>query len=852
MAGMRATETSDQTVHRREKDRSNKASMRATETSEQTVHRREKDRSNKASMRATETSEQTVDRREKDRSNKASMRATKKASTVPVQQAIMTFHSDIKNGPDFVCSCCHRLMYNKSVVPCNLAKYTKCSNNLLECVFSACLRYVNDTGNEWVCKTCDRALKLGVMPLQAKANGLQLSLIPPELSDLNALELKLICLHVPFMKMVALPSGKQRSIHGPAVNVPSKVDTICNMLPRLPSQSELVPLKLKRKLAYRGHYMYDYITPQKLLDGLTFLKANNPLYANIDVNEEWLEAAMANDAELCECLVEQQNDSDEQPNDSQNSVPTVASPNPLNEIARDCSDSDDALLTAVHKLETIAGQNGFTIHDVPYDGNCMFSAIAYQLNSTSICDFDSNTLRQTVADYVGANRASYCDFVCHPVAQNDDHNADTEPQTQEDEYIDSIADPELQIELRWQKYIRCLKQGAWGDNIAMQAISDVLSVTINVLSSHYPMYSVTPRNHCADNEVFVGLIMQYHYLGLDKIPEQPQPTIPVQPAQPETSANCEPVAEQPEPVSDNELDDATIEEGDEHRRQISGAPQASMMCVENCESFRHAMCVAPAEGERPQNIITDLNFEAMSNPDKFPYGTGTFSSDRPRKLTYRKYFNQRLLDVDGRFARDLDYLFVAQYIVEAKQVLDDGNNFAMRQKPCRQFTAAQAKDQTILSQYVRKDKAYSFMKNIRGSPPYYQRTFYDLLAMIRQLGTPTWFFTLSAADLKWPDMIQTIAKQYGVYYSDDDVAALSFDDKSNWLKCNPVIAARHFQYRLNSLFQGFLKSAAKPLGEIVDYAIRIEFQARGSPHACTMLPFVTSISHVSSLMRMAN
>ena len=101
------------------------------------------------------------------------------------------------------------------------------------------------------------------MPLQAKANGLQLPEIPPELADLNALELRLICLRLPFMKMVALPSGKQRSIHGPAVNVPSKVDTVCNILPRLPSQSELIPLKLKRKLAYKGHYMYDYITPQK-------------------------------------------------------------------------------------------------------------------------------------------------------------------------------------------------------------------------------------------------------------------------------------------------------------------------------------------------------------------------------------------------------------------------------------------------------------------------------------------------------------------------------------------------------------------------------------------------------------
>ena len=82
---------------------------------------------------------------------------------------------------------------------------------------------------------------------------------------------------------------------------------------------------------------------------------------------------------------------------------------------------------------------------------------------------------------------------------------------------------------------------------------------------------------------------------------------------------------------------------------------------------------------RERNHDRYSNFEAMSNPDKFPYGVGTYSSERPRKLTYRKYFNQRLLDVDGRFSRD--HLFVAQYIVEAKQVSDDGNNFVWRQKP---------------------------------------------------------------------------------------------------------------------------------------------------------------------------
>ena len=151
----------------------------------------------------------------------------------------------------------------------------------------------------------DGTLKKGHMPLQAKANGLQLCPVPSQLSGLNLLELRLISLRVPFMKMVALPSGKQTCIHGPAVNVPSKVDTVCTVLPRLPSQAELIPFKLKRRMVYRGHYMYDYISPEKVLTALRWLKQNNPLYANIDINEEWLEQAMVNNEDLYAGLVQQ-------------------------------------------------------------------------------------------------------------------------------------------------------------------------------------------------------------------------------------------------------------------------------------------------------------------------------------------------------------------------------------------------------------------------------------------------------------------------------------------------------------------------------------------------------------------
>ena len=145
------------------------------------------------------------------------------------------------------------------------------------------------------------------------------------------------------------------------------------------------------------------------------------------------------------------------------------------------------------------------------------------------------------------------------------------------------------------------------------------------------------------------------------------------------------------------------------------------------------------------------------------------------------------------------------------------------------------KDASKMRELVRADHAYKLFKNVRGSPAYYQTLFYEVLAMMRQLGLPTWFFTVSAADMQWPDLLQTISRQYGTILSDDDVKNLSYQERTRLLRSNPVTAARHFQYRLELLFKDVLKSKANPLGEIIDYVIRIEFQARGSPHAHTVL-----------------
>ena len=108
----------------------------------------------------------------------------KGALSTPIDQAIITFLSRINVGPEFVCMVCHRLMYKVTVVPYNKSKYTKANSEVLEQVFCDAFNYINYDGKQWVCKTCDRALSRGNMPLQAKANNLQLDAIPAELSTI--------------------------------------------------------------------------------------------------------------------------------------------------------------------------------------------------------------------------------------------------------------------------------------------------------------------------------------------------------------------------------------------------------------------------------------------------------------------------------------------------------------------------------------------------------------------------------------------------------------------------------------------------------------------------------------------
>ena len=404
-----------------------------------------------------------------------------------VEDASKCFSSAVKEGPDYVCTCCHRLMYRKTEVQFKPTKYSKFSEEFMQTVFPPAILRTSTQQKIWVCRTCDYTLKRGKMPAQAKANNLVLEDVPVELSDLNTMEVRLISLRIPFMKMVALPCGKQRAIHGPAVNVPTDLHPVCNLLPRLPSQAQVVPMKLKRKLCYKGHYMYKYVRPAKVMAALEWLKVNNPLYQSLQVNSDWQHDAAQDDTELWDALSSQHSCQSSQGVAVQARVDT-ASMSPersIRDSAREQVDEDMATLTS------LARDRGFVVRDVPRDGNCLFSAVQLQLQKIGVQN-ESDTLRQRLVTYLQNHPYTHdgsChlrEFVAAPVANPDSYNADTEQPDEQDQLIDSIPDTDTQLQLRWSKYLQRLGSTAWGDHIAVQGLADMLHVDIHVLATLNP------------------------------------------------------------------------------------------------------------------------------------------------------------------------------------------------------------------------------------------------------------------------------------------------------------------------------------------------------------------------------
>ena len=251
----------------------------------------------------------------------------------------------------------------------------------------------------------------------------------------------------------------------------------------------------------------------------------------------------------------------------------------------------------------------------------------------------------------------------------------------------------------------------------------------------------------------------------------------------------------------------------------------------------------------PLSIFQDrYNLEVQAFPTLYPDGTNGFGTPRAIKISPLEYFQVRMLSADSRWACHPAYIFWACNIVEAIK-LQSSISIALRMlsfrdpssnrredrrtEEMRLLTAGQLRGRLDDNPHLREN-CYSFMRDIHGTQAYWNSVKIQLYAMFRTLGPPTFFITLSADDNNWTDLMVVLSKCKGQNLSEEQASELSPSEKRALMTTNPVVTARHFAHRFQCLSREVIKGTGQPIGEVLDFFWRIEFQLRGSPHVHSM------------------
>ena len=199
----------------------------------------------------------------------------------------------------------------------------------------------------------------------------------------------------------------------------------------------------------------------------------------------------------------------------------------------------------------------------------------------------------------------------------------------------------------------------------------------------------------------------------------------------------------------------------------------------------------------------------------------------------KKYFHQRLLNYTQKFSSDSDYIF---FVHSGMQKLNLSNhiNIAMRKVTSSQLTSGVlgSNFNEKVKEFIASDQAFTFM-NTKGTPAYGKKFLFDVLAMVKQLGVPTFFMTLPSTDLKWNELVSIVNKLHKLNMSEEDIENLTYHDRCHLLNSNPVLVAKHFQYRVEVFFKEIVVDG--PMRKTKYYTIGLEFQVRGSPHVHSLL-----------------
>lgn len=190
---------------------------------------------------------------------------------------VNSFKEHIKKGPFYICVCCNRRLYKRTVKKFVAQKYGVPVERYCNIVPSF-------DGFYYICITCDKKLGKKKVPSQSIFNKLQIFDFRSELKSIRRLERVLIAKRITLKKITIMSRGQSPKLKGALCNVPVDHVDVSDILPRQADSNGIVVIKLKRKLEYRGHVYFEIVRPDFVLRLLQYLRSNNHLYKDVEIN----------------------------------------------------------------------------------------------------------------------------------------------------------------------------------------------------------------------------------------------------------------------------------------------------------------------------------------------------------------------------------------------------------------------------------------------------------------------------------------------------------------------------------------------------------------------------------------
>ena len=223
----------------------------------------------------------------------------------------------------------------------------------------------------------------------------------------------------------------------------------------------------------------------------------------------------------------------------------------------------------------------------------------------------------------------------------------------------------------------------------------------------------------------------------------------------------------------------------------------------------------PDVSNRPVNEFEKSGYVTRCFPSLFPHGKAELrGAERLKEVKEPAYFKHLMLYKDQRFAQHPRFRYFAYNTLLRHRALATGRMY-IRQHP--DAAALTLEDIRAMPDVERRRLAHDvtrFASHLRGSQQFWRSQRQYLMALIDQLGTPHIFFTLSSADMLWPDLQQYLHDFGGVQTPSAAVAS------------NPLLCTWYMHERVTLFIKSFMRDV---LG-LHTYWARHEYQHRGSLH----------------------